>query len=55
MAEIVKEMITLPETTCKVDETMEKKYGNIDIKRITFKNTWVFWESMKQERGNKES
>lgn len=48
-----KQVTVLPASQNKVDEETEKKYGQIDIKSIQFKDIWVFWESLKQEKGDK--
>ncbi|KAL4489271.1 hypothetical protein ABPG72_006335 [Tetrahymena utriculariae] len=53
MAEIQK--ITLPASQAKVSEENEKKYGHIDIKSIQFKETWVIWESLKQQTADKNA
>lgn len=47
--------ITLPASQGKVSEEDEKKYGHIDIKSIQFKDTWVIWESLKQEKVDKNA
>jgi len=45
----------LPRSVGVVDEATEKRFGGIDIATITFPDTWVFWESMKQDKYDKNS
>lgn len=39
--------ITLPSTNRIVDPLVEEKFKDVDIKKISFPDTWAFWESMK--------